>query len=187
MQAASGVTVSQAQLKKRVLGGLFFFDELERIISSLYYFLSFFFFFCLFFGPYHTLSIRAVLFFVMERGLMFLTSGVIMFLAWFAVKTSNSIPDTAIGRITHGTRLLMEGGFEGVYKQTFGNFVPGETLKKTYACHLSTSNGAVGGTLYITNKKFAFCSDRELTYYPTPGQAASSYYKVPSNISFSTM
>lgn len=97
---------------------------------------------------------------------------------WGHIKTSNSIPDTAIGRITHGTRLLMEGGFEGVYKQTFGNFVPGETLKKTYACHLSTSNGAVGGTLYITNKKFAFCSDRELTYYPTPGQAASSYYKV---------
>jgi hypothetical protein len=94
------------------------------------------------------------------------------------VRTSNSLPDAAIGRISHGTRLLREGGFEGVYKQTFGAFASNEHLKKTYACHLSTSNGAVGGTLYITNLKFAFCSDRELTYYPTPGQTANSYYKV---------
>ena len=65
-----------------------------------------------------------------------------------------------------------------MYKQTFGGFAQNELLKKTYACHLSTSNGAVSGTLYITNYKFAFCSDRELTYYPTPGQQASSYYKV---------
>jgi hypothetical protein len=97
---------------------------------------------------------------------------------WGHMRTSNSLPDAAIGRITHGTRLLREGGFEGVYKQTFGQFQPNEHLKKTYACHLSTSNGAVGGTLYITNLKFAFCSDRELTYHPTPGQQQSSYYKV---------
>jgi hypothetical protein len=97
---------------------------------------------------------------------------------WGHMRTSNSLPDAAIGRISHGTRLLREGGFEGVYKQTFGAFAPNEHLKKTYACHISTSNGAVGGTLYITNQKFAFCSDRELTYYPTPGQQASSYYKV---------
>ena len=103
------------------------------------------------------------------------------------MRTSNSLPDAAIGRITHGTRLLREGGFEGVYKQTFGEFQPNENLKKTYACHLSTSNGAVGGTLYITNLKFAFCSDRELTYYPTPGQSASSYYKVCTIFLFSAI
>lgn len=97
---------------------------------------------------------------------------------WGHMKVSNSLPDAAIGRITTGTKLWREGGFEGVYKHQFGPFQPNETLKKTYACHLSTSNGAVSGTLYITNLKFAFCSDRELTYYPTPGQQQSSYYKV---------
>jgi hypothetical protein len=110
-------------------------------------------------------------------GIVHFSTGIECF-GCLAVRTSNSLPDAAIGRITHGTRLLRGGGFEGVYKQTFGGFALNELLKKTYACHLSTSNGAVSGTLYITNYKFAFCSDRELTYYPTPGQQASSYYKV---------
>jgi len=96
---------------------------------------------------------------------------------WGHVKVANSVPDTAWGRLTHGTNLLRKGGFEGVYKESFG-LAPNEILKKTYACHLSTSNGAVAGTLYLTNQKFAFCSDRPVSYTPTPGQMASSIYKV---------
>ncbi len=90
--------------------------------------------------------------------------------------------ETAWGRMTHGTRLLTEGGFEGVYKQTFG-MATNEQLRKTYACYLSTSTGPVAGTLYITNLKFAFCSDRPLSYAPAPGQVAWSYYKVIISIS----
>lgn len=93
------------------------------------------------------------------------------------MKVANSVPDAAWGRLTHGTNLLRKGGFEGVYKESFG-LAPNEILKKTYACHLSTSNGAVAGTLYLTNQKFAFCSDRPVSYTPTPGQMASSIYKV---------
>ncbi len=96
----------------------------------------------------------------------------------FAVKVGNSVTDSAWGRLSHGTRLLTEGGFKGVYKQTFSGFGPNEQLRKTYACYLSTSNGPVGGTLYITNQKFAFCSDRPLPYAPISGQQAWSYYKV---------
>ncbi|KAH9550415.1 hypothetical protein CY35_10G071100 [Sphagnum magellanicum] len=71
----------------------------------------------------------------------------------------NSVTDSAWGRLSHGTRLLTEGGFKGV-------------------CYLSTSTGPVGGTLYITNQKFAFCSDRPLPYAPISRQQAWSYYKV---------
>jgi len=97
---------------------------------------------------------------------------------WTHLKVGNSVTDSAWGRLSHGTRLLTEGGFKGVYKQTFSGFAPNEQLRKTYACYLSTSNGPVGGTLYITNKKFAFCSDRPLPYAPISGQQAWSYYKV---------
>jgi len=96
----------------------------------------------------------------------------------FAVNVGNSVTDSAWGRLSHGTRLLTEGGFKGVYKQTFSGFAPNEQLRKTYACYLSTSTGPVGGTLYITNQKFAFCSDRPLPYAPISGQQAWSYYKV---------
>ncbi|CAM6017907.1 unnamed protein product, partial [Sphagnum balticum] len=97
---------------------------------------------------------------------------------WTHLKVGNSVTDSAWGRLSHGTRLLTEGGFKGVYKQTFSGFAPNEQLRKTYACYLSTSNGPVGGTLYITNQKFAFCSDRPLPYAPISGQQAWSYYKV---------
>jgi hypothetical protein len=97
-----------------------------------------------------------------------------------AVTAGSSVRETAWGWMTHGTRLLTEGGFEGVYKQTFG-VTNNEQLRKTYACYLSTSTGPVAGTLYISNLKFAFCSDRPLSYAPAPGEQAWSYYKVIIN------
>lgn len=80
--------------------------------------------------------------------------------------------------MSQGIKLVQEGGFEGLYKATFGPMAEGEQLRKTYASYLSTSTGPVAGTLYISNLKFAFCSDRPLAYAPTPGQTAWSYYKV---------
>lgn len=97
------------------------------------------------------------------------------------MKTGPSVTDAARGRMSQGIKLIQEGGFEGVYKSTFGMDV-GEQLRKTYACYLSTSTGPVAGTLYISNLKFSFCSDRPLAYAPATGQQAWSYYKV-SNVS----
>lgn len=93
------------------------------------------------------------------------------------MKTGNSPMDAARGRMSQGIKLVQEGGFEGLYKAQFG-MGEGEQLRKTYACYLSTSTGPVAGTLYISNMKFSFCSDRPLSYAPTPGQQAWSYYKV---------
>jgi len=96
---------------------------------------------------------------------------------WGHLKVGPSMTDTAWGKMSAGAKLISEGGFEGVYKATFG-MDNGEQLRKTYACYLSTSTGPVAGTLYVSNLKFSFCSDRPLSYAPTPGQQAWSYYKV---------
>lgn len=97
---------------------------------------------------------------------------------WSHMNTGASPLDAARGRVSQGIKLIQEGGFEGLYKASFGPMADGEQLRKTYACYLSTSTGPVAGTLYITNLKFAFCSDRPLAYAPTPDQTAWSYYKM---------
>jgi hypothetical protein len=96
---------------------------------------------------------------------------------WSSMRTGTSVTDTARGRMSQGIRMVQQGGFEGLYKSTFG-MAEGEQLRKTYACYLSTSTGPVAGTLYISNLQFSFCSDRPLSYAPTPGQQAWSYYKM---------
>ncbi|CAM6025767.1 unnamed protein product [Sphagnum balticum] len=96
---------------------------------------------------------------------------------WNHLKVGNSMSDSAWGKMSHGSNLLTARGFEGLYKQHFG-LAPNEQLLKTYACYLSASTGPIPGTLYVTNQKFAFCSDRPISYAPTPGQQASSHYKV---------
>jgi hypothetical protein len=98
------------------------------------------------------------------------------------VKVGNSVSDSALGIISQGSKLLTGSGFEGLYKQIFG-LAPKERLLKTYACYLSTSRGPISGTLYITNQKFAFCSDRPIAYASSPGQQALSYYKVSQLLS----
>jgi hypothetical protein len=105
-------------------------------------------------------------------------SSVVFWMAWgCTVKVGNSMSDSAWGKMSHGGNLLTARGFEGLYKQHFG-LAPNEQLLKTYACYLSASTGPIPGTLYVTNQKFAFCSDRPISYAPTPGQQASSHYKV---------
>nr|GMC54354.1 GEM-like protein 1 [Ipomoea batatas] len=50
--------------------------------------------------------------------------------------------DAAVGRLAQGTKILTEGGYEKVFRQTFET-VPEEKLLKAYACYLSTSAGPV--------------------------------------------
>ncbi|KAH1198163.1 GLABRA2 expression modulator [Glycine max] len=94
--------------------------------------------------------------------------------AW--VKTGPSFVDVAVGRIAQGTRVLAEGGYEKIFRQTF-EIVPEEKLLKTYACYLSTSARPVMGVLYLSTAKLAFCSDNPLSYQ-VGDQTQWSYYKV---------
>ncbi|KAG5110525.1 hypothetical protein JHK82_039748 [Glycine max] len=81
--------------------------------------------------------------------------------AW--VKMGPSFVDVVVGRITQGTKVLAERGYEKIFRQTF-EIVPEEQLLKTYACYLSTSARPVMGVLYLSTTKLAFCSDNPLSY-----------------------
>ncbi|KAF8377340.1 hypothetical protein HHK36_030717 [Tetracentron sinense] len=95
---------------------------------------------------------------------------------WQHLKTGPSVADAAIGRIAQGTKILAEGGYEKIFRQTFET-VPEEQLQKSYACYLSTSAGPVMGILYLSTAKLAFCSDNPLSY-KVGDQTEWSYYKV---------
>ncbi|KAG8481567.1 hypothetical protein CXB51_026560 [Gossypium anomalum] len=72
------------------------------------------------------------------------------------VKTNSSFTDAAMGRIAQGTKVLAEGGYERVFRQTFET-VPKEQLLNSFACYLSTSAGPVMGVLYVSTAKLAYC------------------------------
>lgn len=95
---------------------------------------------------------------------------------WQHLKTSPSFADAAMGRIVHSTKVLAEGGYEKIFRQTFDT-VPEEQVQDSYACYLSTSAGPVMGTLYVSTAKLAFCSDNPLPY-KNGDQTEWSYYKV---------
>ncbi|KAL5705897.1 hypothetical protein ACHQM5_024129 [Ranunculus cassubicifolius] len=95
---------------------------------------------------------------------------------WQHLKTSPNFADAAMGRIAQGAKVLAEGGYEKIFRQTFET-VPDEQLERTYACYLSTSAGPVMGILYISTAKLAFCSDNPLPY-KSGEQEEWSYYKV---------
>lgn len=95
---------------------------------------------------------------------------------WQHLKTAPSLTDGALGRIAQGTKVLAEGGYEKIFRQTFDT-VPEETLQNSYACYLSTSAGPVMGVLYVSTAKLAFCSDNPLSY-KTNDKTEWSYYKV---------
>lgn len=95
---------------------------------------------------------------------------------WQHLKTSPSLAEAAMGRIAQGTKVIAEGGYENVFRQTFET-VPNEKLENSFACYLSTSAGPVMGILYVSSEKLAYCSDSPLPY-KNGGQTDWSYYKV---------
>jgi hypothetical protein len=88
--------------------------------------------------------------------------------------------DAAVARLSQGTKVYAEGGHDRVFFQTFGT-MPGEQLRKAYACYLSTSSGPVIGTLYLSTARLAFCSDSPLCYQGPAGQECM-YYKVSGTV-----
>ncbi|KAL5226226.1 hypothetical protein ABZP36_012865 [Zizania latifolia] len=94
---------------------------------------------------------------------------------WQHFKTGPSFSEAAMGRLAQGTKVLAEGGYEKIFRQTF-EIIPEEELKISYACYLSTSAGPVMGVLYISTAKIAFCSDNPLSY-KAGNKTEWSYYK----------
>ncbi|XP_020239168.1 GEM-like protein 2 [Cajanus cajan] len=97
---------------------------------------------------------------------------------WNHIRISSSLADAAVARIVQGTKVLTQGGPDILFQQSFGIF-PGEKLMKSFACYLSTASGPVIGTLYVSTKRIAFCSDYPLCHYPySLQQNQSVHYKV---------
>ncbi|XP_038887656.1 GEM-like protein 2 [Benincasa hispida] len=96
---------------------------------------------------------------------------------WHHIRVSPSIGDVAKARLVQGTKLLAEGGPERLFQHTFG-VIPEEKYLHSYACYLATPSGPVNGTLYISTKRLAFCSESPLCYPSSPGQSEWLYYKV---------
>ncbi|CAL9124003.1 unnamed protein product, partial [Musa acuminata var. zebrina] len=95
---------------------------------------------------------------------------------WQHLNTGPSFVEATMGRIAQGTKVIAEGGYDKIFRQTFDT-LPEEQLKKSYACYLSTSAGPVMGVLYLSTAKLAFCSDNPLSY-KVGDQTEWSYYKV---------
>uniref|UniRef100_A0A165XRQ7 GRAM domain-containing protein n=1 Tax=Daucus carota subsp. sativus TaxID=79200 RepID=A0A165XRQ7_DAUCS len=95
---------------------------------------------------------------------------------WQHLKTAPSLTDAALARIAQGTKVLAEGGYENIFRQTFET-APDEYYQNSFACYLSTSAGPIMGVLYVTSAKLAFCSDNPLSY-KADNKTEWSYYKV---------
>ncbi|KAL4336322.1 hypothetical protein GQ457_07G004160 [Hibiscus cannabinus] len=95
---------------------------------------------------------------------------------WQHLKTSPSFAEAAMGRLAQGTKVLAEGGYEKIFRQTFETD-PEEKLQDSFACYLSTSAGPVMGVLYVSTEKLAYCSDSPLSYKDGT-KTEWSYYKV---------
>uniref|UniRef100_A0A7N0UVH5 GRAM domain-containing protein n=1 Tax=Kalanchoe fedtschenkoi TaxID=63787 RepID=A0A7N0UVH5_KALFE len=96
---------------------------------------------------------------------------------WHHLKTGPSVSEAAWGKVNLASKALTGGGFDALFKQIF-MADPSEKLKKTFACYLSTTTGPVAGTIYLSNARVAFCSDRPLSFTAPSGQETWSYYKV---------
>ncbi|KAH9289448.1 hypothetical protein KI387_041326, partial [Taxus chinensis] len=92
------------------------------------------------------------------------------------LKLGYSMSDTVMGKLSLGAELLKKGGKENLFKERF-SCDGKEKLLKARACHLSTSTGPIGGLLFISTKKIAFCSDRSLVFTSPEGGVAWSYYR----------
>ncbi|KAD3641889.1 hypothetical protein E3N88_31113 [Mikania micrantha] len=97
---------------------------------------------------------------------------------WHNLKTGPSVTGAAWGKMNLTAKAITEGGFESMFKQIFAPSDPNEKLKKTFACYLSTTTGPVAGTIYLSTRRVAFCSDRPLCFTAPSGQETWSYYKV---------
>ncbi|XP_062077817.1 GEM-like protein 1 [Humulus lupulus] len=93
-----------------------------------------------------------------------------------AKRKSQVVPDddewnyAPMRRIVEGTQIATHGRYDKAYRAAFESLkVKGEKLLHSYACYLF-SYEPIMGTLYISNKRFAFCTD----YFPTHYSSSSS-------------
>ncbi|KAF8009608.1 hypothetical protein BT93_J0578 [Corymbia citriodora subsp. variegata] len=93
------------------------------------------------------------------------------------VSLSPQITKTVKGKLRMGVRVLQLGGMDKVFMDLF-NVGDGERLMKTFQCYLSTSMGPIGGLLFISTERVAFCSERCIKLVSPDGETTKVHYKV---------
>ncbi|KAI3414338.1 GRAM domain-containing protein [Psidium guajava] len=93
------------------------------------------------------------------------------------VRLSPGITKTVKGKLRIGARVVQLGGMDKVFMDLF-NVGDGERLMKTFQCYLSTSSGPIGGLLFISTERVAFCSERCIKLVSPDGETTKVHYKV---------
>jgi len=92
-------------------------------------------------------------------------------------KLNKSASGTLKGKLILGAEIVTKGGVDILFRQLFV-VDPEEKLLKSFSCYLSTTIEPVAGVIFISTQKFAFCSERRLTFTSPSGGIARSYYRV---------
>ncbi|CAF2144790.1 unnamed protein product [Brassica napus] len=92
-------------------------------------------------------------------------------------KLGPKLTETVKRKISLGAKILQMGGLEKIYKRLF-RVHDEEKLFKAYQCYLSTTAGPIGGLLFISSKKIAFCSERSIKVASPQGDLTRVHYKV---------
>lgn len=93
------------------------------------------------------------------------------------VKLGAKLSETVKGKLSLGAKVIQEGGRENIFKHIFG-MNEKEKFLKASQCYLSTSSGPIGGLLFISTEKVAFCSDRSIDFPSPTGEIVKAPYKV---------
>lgn len=80
-------------------------------------------------------------------------------------------------KLSFGARILQVGGVYKIFKKLF-DVSEGEKLLKASQCYLSTTAGPIGGLLFISTDKVAFCSEKSIKFSCPSGEFRRIHYKV---------
>lgn len=94
------------------------------------------------------------------------------------LKLNKSVCNSVKGKLTLGAEIVKKRGVENLFRQVFTVDNPEEKLLKTYVCYLCTTTDPVAGVFFISNQRFAFCSERPLLFTSPSGGFGRSYYRV---------
>lgn len=95
---------------------------------------------------------------------------------WGHLTAGPSVAGTAVGKLNN-LKLWNPQAAEKSWRETF-HPAPNDVFKNYFTCHLSTTTGAVPGTLFISTNTVSFSSDRPLQFTSAPGKIVSSFYNV---------
>lgn len=98
------------------------------------------------------------------------------------MRLGSKISDTMRGKLRLGSKIniVKVGGVEKIFKQMF-SVEERERLLKASKCYVSTTSGPIGGLLFISTHKVAFCSERsiKISSSSSKGEALMrAHYKV---------